>query len=59
MQGRFMLWVYVAVAALTALTAFGIAQLRPGVGTMFVPLASTLWTAYAVRRQRKMVEKNV
>lgn len=44
---------YVFVALVIALTAFGIGQIVPGFGIFFVILASTLWVAYSVRRQRR------
>ena len=50
----FPLWVYAAVALAIALIAFGIGHAFPGVGVAFVALATTLWTAYAVGRQRRL-----
>ena len=44
---------YVAVAAAIAASAFGIGQIWPGMGVPFVALATTLWTAFAVRTERK------
>ena len=46
-------WVYVIVALAIAVTAFGIGQLVPGLGMVFTALASTLWVAYSVARQRR------
>lgn len=43
---------YLAVAALMALTAFGIGQASPGMGVLFLIPASTLWVAWSVRRAR-------
>ena len=44
---------YVAVAAAIAATAFGIGQVWPGMGVPFVGLATTFWTAFAVRHEQK------
>ncbi len=49
----FPMWLYVVVAAAIAATAFAIGQAFPGLGAPFVALGTTLWTAYAVYRQRK------
>lgn len=49
----FPLWVYFVAAIGIALIAFGIGQVVPGLGGAFVALASSLWTAYAVARQRR------
>jgi uncharacterized membrane protein YccC len=46
-------WIYIAVAALIALAAFGIGQAFPGMGVPFVALASTFWVAYCVYRQSR------
>jgi hypothetical protein len=46
-------WVYLAVAAAIALTAFAIAQVVPGLGIWFAIPASLMWTAWAANRQRK------
>lgn len=46
----FPVWIYLAVAAVIALIAFGIGQLVPGLGVGFVLLATTLWATYAARR---------
>ena len=43
---------YVIAAAAIALTAFAAGQEVPGLGVAFVAGASTVWTAYAVHRQR-------
>ena len=44
------MWVYLLVAAAIAAIAFGIGQLVPGAGVIFVAFASTMWVAYSVRR---------
>lgn len=44
---------YLAFALAIALIAFGIAQVAPGMGALFVVLASTIWTAFSVARQRR------
>lgn len=49
----FPIWVYLLVAAAIALVAFGVGQIVPGLGVAFVVLASTMWTAYSVSRQRR------
>lgn len=41
---------YLAAAALIALAAFALGQAFPGTGAPFVILATTLWTAWCVRR---------
>ena len=46
--------IYLAVAALIALTAFGIGQLFPGFGVPFVILASSAWVAWSVAHKRKL-----
>jgi len=46
------LWVYPIVALAIALIAFGIGQVFPGMGIIFVGLATTMWAAYSVNRQR-------
>lgn len=48
------MWAYLVVAFAIALMAFGIGQLVPGLGMVFAALASTLWAAYSVARQRKL-----
>ncbi|MEG3087208.1 hypothetical protein [Sphingomonas sp. PB4P5] len=53
----FPLWIYAAVALVIALLAFAIAQVAPGAGAVFVAGASTLWTAYAVSRQRRLTPR--
>lgn len=50
----FPIWIYVAVAFTIALIAFGIGQIMSGFGMVFVALASTMWTAYSVTRQRRL-----
>ena len=50
----FPMWVYIAVAALIAAVAFVIGQFVPGLGVAFVALASTLWTAWSVRRHQRL-----
>jgi len=47
-------WVYIAVALAIALVAFGIAQLAPGLGIWFAIPASLMWTAWSVKRQRRI-----
>lgn len=47
-------WVYVVVAFSTALVAFGIGQIAPGLGIMFIALASTMWSAYSAIRQKHL-----
>ena len=47
-------WIYFVVAFAIALIAFGIAQIAPGLGMPFVALATTLWVAYSVARQRRL-----
>ena len=49
---------YLVVALATALIAFGMAQVVPGSGMIFVALATTLWTAYSVDRQRRLRRGN-
>ena len=56
--GAFPLWVYGAPALLIALIAFGLGQVQPGLGMGFVALATTLWTAWSVNRQREWLKKN-
>lgn len=46
--------VYVVAALAIALIAFGIGQIIPGAGVVFVALASTMWTAYSATRQRRL-----
>lgn len=46
-------WIYLAVAAAMAVTAFAIGQFVPGMGAPFAALATTLWVAYSVARRRK------
>jgi len=45
---------YIVVAAAIALVSFGIGQLEPGLGVAFAALASTMWTAYSVRRRQRL-----
>ena len=52
------MWVYVAVALAIALIAFGLSQTKEGLGVPFVILATTLWTAWSVSRQRKWFKNN-
>lgn len=47
------IWLYVAVALIIAFVAFGIAQLAPGYGVVFVAIASTMWTAFSFNRLRR------
>lgn len=42
--------VYLAVAALLALSAFAIGQAVSGMGVPFAIFASTLWVAWSARR---------
>jgi hypothetical protein len=56
--GVFPLWVYGIAALLIALTAFALGQVRPGLGMGVVILATTLWTAWSVNRQREWFKKN-
>jgi hypothetical protein len=49
----FPMWIYLAMAAAIATGAFLIGQAFPGLGVPFVVAASTLWTGYAVYRQRR------
>ena len=46
--------VYLAVAFAIALAAFVLGQLAPGAGVPLVALATTVWTAYVVARQRRI-----
>ena len=57
-KSAFSLWVYVAVAAAIALVAFGLGQMREGLGVPFVILATTVWTAWSVNRQREWLKNN-
>jgi hypothetical protein len=50
----FPIWVYVAMAAAIAGAAFLIGQVVPGLGVGFVALTTSLWTGYAVHRQRRL-----
>jgi hypothetical protein len=56
--GAFPLWVYGVAALLIALIAFGLSQVQPGLGMAFVAIATTLWTAWSVNRQREWLKKN-
>lgn len=47
------MWVYAIVALAIAVIAFGIGQHVPGLGMIFAALASTMWVAYSVTRQRR------
>ena len=49
----FPIWVYFAVAALIALSAFGIAQIEQGMGMPFVLIATFAWMTFSISRQRK------
>jgi hypothetical protein len=44
------MWTYVALAVLIAAVAFGIGQVAPGMGVVFVAGASGLWTAWSAQR---------
>jgi hypothetical protein len=48
----FRTWVYVVVAAAIALIAFAFGQLLPGLGVLFVIVATISWTGYSSYRQR-------
>lgn len=53
------MWVYVAVALLIATVAFGLGQVAPGMGVMFVAGASGLWTAWSAQRaarERRLIK---
>jgi uncharacterized membrane protein len=54
----FPMWLYFAVAAAIAAIAFAIGQLFPGLGVMFVVLATTMWTAWSAYRQRKAASRS-
>ncbi|GGE90823.1 hypothetical protein [Sphingomonas prati] len=49
-------WLYVVVATIIAVTAFGIAQVADGAGMIFVVLATTSWTAFSVSHQRRWLK---
>ena len=49
----FPIWLYFIVAAAIAVAAFAIGQVFDGAGVALAALASTLWTGYAVSRQRR------
>ncbi|CAN5139423.1 hypothetical protein BH10PSE13_BH10PSE13_09760 [soil metagenome] len=57
-KGAFPLWLYAVVALAIAVTAFGLGQVKAGMGVPFVILATTLWTAWSVNRQREWHKKN-
>jgi hypothetical protein len=59
MRAAYPFWLFALVALLIAGTAFGIAQIAPGMGAPFVALASTLWVAFVAARQRNWQKKNV
>lgn len=44
------MWVYLAVAALIAMVAFGVGAVAPGMGVVVVAGASGLWTAWCAER---------
>ena len=48
------LWVYFVVAGAIAGLAFVVGQLSSGLGVAFAAGASTLWTAFAVSRERRL-----
>jgi hypothetical protein len=53
------MWVYVAVAALIVVVAFGVGQVAPGMGVAVVAVASGLWTAWNAQRaarERRLVK---
>jgi len=49
----FPIWVYLLVAALIAVAAFGIAQVADGMGMPFVLIATFAWMTFSISRQRK------
>lgn len=53
MRPAFPIWVYLAVAALIAVTAFGIGQVEQGMGMPFLLIATFAWMTYSISRQRK------
>jgi hypothetical protein len=57
-SGAFPIWVYLVVALAIVGIAFALAQVKEGLGVPFVILATTLWTAWSVNRQRKWFKKN-
>ncbi len=54
----FPIWVYLAVALAIACVAFALGQVKQGLGVPFVILATTLWAAFSVNRQREWFKKN-
>ena len=54
----FPMWLYFVAAAAIAAAAFAIGQLFPGLGVPFAALATTMWTAWSVYRQRKAAGRN-
>ena len=50
----FQLRTYIGVALAIALVAFALGQLVEGLGTAFVVLASTMWTAYVAHRHKRL-----
>jgi hypothetical protein len=50
----FSMWVYFAAAFAIATLAFVLGQFVPGAGMPFVILTTTMWTAYAATRQRRL-----
>lgn len=53
MAPAFPIPVYLAVAALIAATALGIAQVEQGMGMPFMLIATFAWMTYSLSRQRK------
>ena len=47
------IWTYLAVAAAVAAIAFVMGQFAPGMGGPFVALATSLWVAFSVARERQ------
>lgn len=48
--------IYLIVAALVAAAAFGIAQISPGSGMLFVAAAIPCWISYSLIRGRRRNE---
>ena len=51
---RFPLWIYVAVAAALAGSAYGAGSVEPRLGMIVAAGASLIWVAYNVRRFGKV-----
>jgi hypothetical protein len=54
----FPIWVFVAMALLIALAAFGAAQLQEGAGMIVAGAGSMIWTAFVARKGAIMRGKN-